>query len=78
MKANYKSKWSDFQEKLIDTITTSNFYLKFKENNKNDMAAQVFGAVFYSSKRPSQIGPMADFGGAAITPPIFSMIKIKV
>ena len=32
--------------KLIDTITTSNFYLKFKENNENDMAAQVFWAVF--------------------------------
>ena len=31
-----------FQKKLIDTITTSNFYLKFKENNENDMAAQVF------------------------------------
>ena len=46
-----------FQKKLIDT--TNNFYLKFKESNKNDMAAQVFWSVFYSSRRPSQIGPTA-------------------
>jgi hypothetical protein len=64
----------DFQKKLIDTITTSNFYLKFKENNENDMAAQVFWAVFYSSRRLSQIGPTADFDSAAIPLPIFSMI----
>ena len=37
------------------------------------MAAQVFWAVFYSSLRPSQIGLTADFNGAAIPPPIFSM-----
>ena len=61
---------------LIDTITTSNFYLKFKENNENDMAAQVFWAVFYSSQQPSQIGPTADFDGAVIPPLlIFSMVK---
>ena len=59
--------------KLIDTITTSNIYLKFKENNENDMAPQVFLSVFYSSRRPSQSGPIADFEGAAIPPPIFSM-----
>jgi hypothetical protein len=46
---------------LINTITASNFYLKFKENNENDMAAQVFWTVFYSS----QISPTADFDGAA-------------
>ena len=46
---SYTSKCSDFQKKLIDTITTSNLYLKFKENNENDMAAQVFWVVFYSS-----------------------------
>ena len=39
------------------------------------MAAQVFWAVFYSSRRPSQIGPTADFDGAAIPPPIFSMLS---
>ena len=38
-----------FSKKMIDIITTSNFYLKFKENNENDMAAKVFWAVFYSS-----------------------------
>ena len=37
------------------------------------MAAQVFWAVFYSSRWPSQIGQTADFEGAAIPPPIFSM-----
>ena len=71
-KTNYSSKCSDFQKKLNDTISTSNFYLKFKENSENDMAAQVFCAVFYSSWRPSQIGPTADFDGAAIPPSIFS------
>ena len=45
-KTNYASKCLDFQKKFIDTVTTSNFYLKFKENNENDMAAQVFWAVF--------------------------------
>ena len=64
----------DFQKKLINTITTTNFYSKFQENNENDMAQQVFGAVFfYSSRRPRQIGPSADFDGAAILPTIFSM-----
>ena len=40
------------------------------------MAAQVFWAVFYSSRRPSQIGPTADFDGAAIPHPIFSMSRM--
>ena len=61
------------REIVIDTINTSYFYLK-QENNENDMAAQVFWAVFHFSWRPSQIGPTADFDGAAIKPPIFSMI----
>ena len=39
------------------------------------MAAQVFWAVFYSSRQPSQIGPTADFDGAAIPPPLFSMVQ---
>ena len=63
----------DFQKKLINTITTTNFYLKVKENNENDIAAQVFLGCFYSSRLPSQIGPTADFEDAAIPPPIFSM-----
>ena len=29
----------DIDEKLIETFTISIFYLKFKENNKNYMAA---------------------------------------
>ena len=53
------------------------FYLKFKENNENDMAAQVFWAGFHSSRRASQIGPIADFADAAIPPPIFSMFATK-
>ena len=60
-KTNYISKCSNFQKKLIDTITTSNFYLKFQENNENDMAAQVFWAVFYSSQWASKIGPNSWF-----------------
>ena len=35
--AKYISKCSDFQSRLIETITTSNFYLNIKENNENDM-----------------------------------------
>ena len=31
---NKLSKWSDFQEKLIDIIITSNFYLNLKEKMK--------------------------------------------
>ena len=58
---------------MIDTIPTSNSYLEFKENNENDMTAQVFWAIFYSSRRPRQIGSTVDFNGAAIPPPIFSM-----
>ena len=60
-KTNYTSKCWDFQKKLIDTITTSNFYLKFKENNENDMAAQVFWAVFYSSQWPGPNRPNSWF-----------------
>ena len=43
IKTNHITKCSDFQKKLIDTITTSNFYLNFKEKNENDMAAKLFG-----------------------------------
>ena len=37
------------------------------------MSAQVSWAVFYSSQQPSQIGPTADFDGATLPSPIFSM-----
>ena len=33
----------------------------------------LFGLFFYSSPLPSQISPTADYNGAAIPPPIFSM-----
>ena len=67
-KANYVSTWWDIQEKLIKNITTTTFYFKSKESNENDMPAQVFRAVFYSSRhtpfencewceQPSQIRP---------------------
>ena len=78
-KTNYTSKCSNFQKKLIDT--TDNFYLKFKENNVNDMAAQIFWAVFYSSRLQSKIDPTTDFDGAAILPlyfPWFSPIVIHI
>ena len=35
-----------FSKEITGTIITSNFYLKFKENNDNDMAAHLFWAVF--------------------------------
>ena len=57
-------------------ITTSNFYLQFKENNENDMAAQVFWTVFHSSRRLSQIGPTADFNGTSHSTPIFSISRL--
>ena len=59
------------KRKLIETITTSTFYLKFKDNNEDDMAAHVFWAVFYSNQRPSQIGPTAENDGASIPPLYF-------
>ena len=42
------------------------FYLKFKVNNKNDMAAHAFWACFYSSQWPSKISPTAESDAAAI------------
>ena len=60
-RATKTNKCSDFQKKLIDTITTRH-------------GCTSFWAVFYSSRRPSQIGPTADFDDAAIPPPIFSII----
>ena len=45
-KTNYKSKCSDFQKKLIDTITTSNFYLKLKKTMKMTWLHKFFGLFF--------------------------------
>ena len=36
-------------QNLIDTITSNNFYLKFKENNENYMAAHIFGLFFITA-----------------------------
>jgi hypothetical protein len=39
-----------FSKKLIDTLTASNFYLKFKENNQNGMTFhQLFGPVLFTA-----------------------------
>ena len=40
----------------IESITTSIFHLKFKENNENDMAAHGICFDFYYWPKPSQIG----------------------
>ena len=64
------------KRKLIETITTSTFYLKYKDNNENDMAAHVFWAVFCFSQQPSQIGPTAENDSPAIPPPIFFMLLL--
>ena len=49
----------------------------FKESNEIDMDANAFWPVFfYSSQRPSQIGPTIDCDGAAIPALIFFMDKI--
>ena len=47
------------------------FYWKSKVNNKNDMAAHAFWAVFCSSQRPSEIIPITENDAAAIPPAIF-------
>ena len=52
---------------MIDTITNRNFYLKYKENNENVMAAQVFWAVFFPADGRAQSAQQL------IPPPIFSM-----
>ena len=70
-KTNYVSKCLDFQKKLIDTVTKSNSYLKFKEWKWYGCTS--FWGCFSSSWRPSQISPTADFDGAAIPPLIFFM-----
>ena len=54
-KTNYISKCLEFPKKLIDTIATSIFYLKCKENNENDMAAQVFWLFFIPAKSAQQL-----------------------
>ena len=48
---NYTSKCLDFQNELIDTITTSN--LKFKEKNENDMTFCYFSFLGRYCFRPT-------------------------
>ena len=57
---------SEIHVKRIRVNQGLGVYLKFKENNENDMAAQVFWAVFYANRQLIQIGPTADFNSAAI------------
>ena len=40
---------------MIHTLTTRNFYLRFKENNENVMAVQVFWAVFIPADSPAEL-----------------------
>ena len=51
-------------EKFIETITTSIFHLKFKENNENDMAARGICFYFYYRPKLSQIGQKGLAGAA--------------
>ena len=72
---NYISKCLDYQKKLIDTITTSNFYLKFKENNENYMAAQVFFWLsFIPAVGQAKSAQQMNFDGAVIPTLIFSIV----
>ena len=45
-KANYISKGSGFQEKLIDTMTTNNFYLNYKKTMKMMWLPMIFALFF--------------------------------
>ena len=47
--------YMDIHEKLIETITTSIFYLELIENYENDMAAHGICFDFQPSRRPSTI-----------------------
>ena len=49
---------SDFQKKLIDTITTNNFYLKFKEINENDMTFCCFSCLGRYFFRPTSMAAL--------------------
>ena len=50
------------------------FYWKSKVNNKNDMAAHAFWAVFCSSQPTDHISPTAENDGAAVPSPIFFLV----
>ena len=63
----YQNDWIISPEKLIETITTSIFYLKQLKWH----GCILFLGYFCSSQWPSQIGPTAENDGAAIPPLIF-------
>ena len=53
------SKCSDFQKKVIDTITTSNFYLKSKENNENNISFCYFSCLRRYFCRPMSMAALS-------------------
>ena len=55
---NHTSECLNFQKKLIDTITTCNFYLEFKENNKNDMTFCYFSCLGWYCFRPMSMAAL--------------------
>ena len=52
IQTNYISKWWNIHEKLIETITTSIFYLEFKESNDNDVQFCYFSCLGQYCFRP--------------------------
>jgi hypothetical protein len=53
---------------LIETITTSIFYSKFKGKNENDMAAYAFFFDFYYCQQPSTMAALLVKGFADTRP----------
>ena len=62
----------EYPWKIEIFITTIN-YLKFREKNKNDMAA--FWAVVCSSRLPIEKGPRAENDGDDIPPHMFILFS---
>ena len=50
--------YMDIHEKLIETITTSIFYLELIENYENHMAAHGICFDFYPSQQPSTMAAL--------------------
>ena len=74
-KANYVSKWSDFQEKLIDSWHHyhQQFLSKFEENNENDKACFLGCFLFQLMAEPNR--PNSWFWQCChSTPILFSMV----
>ena len=58
----------------MDTITSSNFYSKFKENKENDKAAQVFWIVFIPADSRAKSVQQLILTMLPFHPSIFSMM----